>query len=310
MSKVSLLIDGNNALWRTFHIFSGVVGASYGFLRQLRYYLDALEADECFICWDGRKASHSRKELYPEYKAGRDKNPLDYQLFYAQWPFIRKLLTLTGVTQIEEEDLEADDVIASLVHYSKKKRKAGRQFVIISSDKDLLCQVRPGVFIFQPVKDNLIGVENFREEFGLSPRQYFEFRLLSGDSSDNIKGITGEKGALWVIQTFGSIEAFYETIQAFQADPDCPLPGVVNRSEGLEIRRRLNWKKFQAMTDEACFEVLERNVDLMSPKIRKPKLEQGKLKEDSLQRLFLKAGFQSLLNGFKGWISPFRRLEK
>jgi len=314
-----VVIDGNNALWRAFFVGPGLLGAVYAFLRQLRSYIDKFQAKRCYVCWDGKFGSRRRKELYPEYKRARtegldDEHKLQRQSVYGdQMPLLRKLLAFLSVIQIEHPDLEADDVMASLPHF---ERKEGEEFIIITSDKDLLPQVDEGVSVYQPVKNKIINKDNFRQEIGMLPSEYFEYRVLSGDASDGLNGVLGPKGAEKVIEIWGTIEKFLDAL----IESKKKLRLAKRKGHGLhKIRERIAkhekliaQKRFASIDSKEKIAALNRNLDLMSPKIVRldEYLEKGKLREERLKRVFLKAGFNSFLAPhFTEFVSEFRELE-
>jgi len=313
--KRIIVIDGNNMLWRGFYVSSGPLGAVYSFIRQLGHQIKKFDAKRCYICWDGKFGSKRRKELYPEYKQGREKQHLDFKTFYDQFPLLRKLLRFLSVIQVEHPELEADDSMASIVNLHFEKTE---QYVLITSDKDLLAQVKEKVSVYQPVKEKLITSKNFSVEFGLTPEQYFQFRVLSGDASDKLKGVLGPKGAMWVIQNFGTIDKFLDALEKAKQKGGKTL--VKKKNRGLhkiqeriaEHERVLNQKKFASVDSPEKVEALKRNLELMNPKLVNldSYFERGQLREERLKRIFLKAGFVSLLAPYWGnFISRFRELE-
>jgi DNA polymerase-1 len=144
-----------------------------------------------------------RDEAFEGYKANRTETPHE---LLQQIPMIRKALEALRVPILESPKFEADDVIGTL---AKRGAEQGIEVMIVSSDKDMLQLVNDRVKMLNPMKDDLIydsaGVEHF---MGVKPSQVADLLALKGDAIDNIPGAPGigEKGALMLIQRFGSVE--------------------------------------------------------------------------------------------------------
>ena len=92
------------------------------------------------------------------------------------------------VACIESEGWEADDLIAT---YTRMAREAGAEVTIVSSDKDLMQLIRPGVAMFDPVNNRPIGPDEVREKFCVGPERVIDVQALAGDVSDNVPGVPG-----------------------------------------------------------------------------------------------------------------------
>jgi len=122
-----------------------------------------------------------------------------------QLPLIEQAISAFHIPAIRKEGVEADDIIAALVHrYSGDVDRT----VIISSDKDLMQLVSPEVRMLDTMKDRWVGVDEVREKFGVDPDQVRYVLALAGDSSDNIPGVSGIgiKTAGKLISDFGTLE--------------------------------------------------------------------------------------------------------
>ena len=97
-----------------------------------------------------------RKELYPLYKAHRPDPPED---LVPQFPLMRETVRAFGLTPIEQDRYEADDLIAT---YAKQARARGADVLIVSADKDLMQLIEPGVAMFDPASGD-------REERRIGP---------------------------------------------------------------------------------------------------------------------------------------------
>ena len=207
------LIDGSAYIFRAYHALPPLtrksdglpVGAVAGF---------------CNILWneissDSRKGAathiavvfdHSsktfRNDIYPAYKANRPPPPEDLR---PQFPLTRDATRAFNVACIETPGYEADDIIATL---AKAAVEAGGSCTIISSDKDLMQLVRPGIDMFDPMKTKAIGPDEVFEKFGVTPDKVIDIQSLAGDSTDNVPGAPGigMKTAALLIQEYGDLD--------------------------------------------------------------------------------------------------------
>ena len=164
MSKEALyLIDAYGLIYRSYFAFLSRplmnpagknVSALFGFARTLVTLLDegAPGADGALIkpqrlaaAFDSRGPTF-RHEMYPQYKATRQKTPED---LHAQIPLVEELLAALGVPALRAEGYEADDIIATLALICQAE---GRECFILSSDKDLLQLVGKGTWELRPLK--------------------------------------------------------------------------------------------------------------------------------------------------------------
>ena len=148
-----------------------------------------------------------RNDIYPEYKANRPEPPEDLR---PQFPLIRDATRAFSLPCIEEQGLEADDLIAS---YARAAQEKGWNVTIVSSDKDLMQLVgeKDGARIdmLDTMKSARIYVEEVEEKFGVKPELVGDVLALMGDSVDNIPGIygVGPKTASKLISEHGSLTA-------------------------------------------------------------------------------------------------------
>jgi DNA polymerase-1 len=159
------------------------------------------DADHIAVIFDAAQRTF-RNDLYTEYKAHRP-DPPDELL--PQFPLIREAVRAFNVACIESEGWEADDLIAT---YARLAREAGAEVTIVSSDKDLMQLIRPGVEMFDPVNSKVIGPEQVKEKFCVGPEKVIEVQALAGDSIDNVPGVPGigVKTAAQLIEEFGDLD--------------------------------------------------------------------------------------------------------
>ena len=122
-----------------------------------------------------------------------------------QFPLIRDAVKAFNVACIEQEGYEADDLIAT---YAREALEAGADVTIVSSDKDLMQLVRPGVRMYDTMKNKVIGEEEVMERFGVPPTKVIEVQALIGDSTDNVPGVPGigVKTAALLINEYGDLD--------------------------------------------------------------------------------------------------------
>ena len=164
------------------------------------------------------RISTFRHKMYSEYKANRQKAPDD---LHEQVPLVEEFLTSMGIPVLRSDGYEADDIIATL---AEKCRAEKRQCYIISSDKDLLQLVGDGIWELRPAKNTntensgqyleLVGPEEVKAEWGVTPDKILDLLSLTGDTSDNIPGVQGigEKTAGKLMARYGCLDEIYKNI--------------------------------------------------------------------------------------------------
>lgn len=207
------LIDGSSYIFRAYHALPPLtrasdgmpVGAVHGFCQMLWKLLqDTKEAGEpthFAVIFDAARKTF-RSDIYPEYKAHRPPAPED---LVPQFDFIRQAVDAFGLPRIEQDGYEADDIIAS---YVKQTVAEGGEAVIVSSDKDLMQLIQPGVTMFDGMKNKVIGPDEVMAKFGVGPDKVIDVQSLAGDSSDNVPGVPGigVKTAALLIDEFGDLD--------------------------------------------------------------------------------------------------------
>lgn len=274
-----VVIDGANALYRAFFAIPNLrapdgtpTNAAYGFVTMLAKVLREERPTHVAVAADPRGGSF-RNELYPEYKAGRDKQPEDLS---AQLPLVEELCEAYGVERLEIEGFEADDVIATLVEAAPEDAEVR----IVSTDKDLMQLVRPGVELLDTMKDKRIDAEAVEERFGVPPAKLLDVRALVGDPSDNIPGVKGigEKGAAKLILEFGDLDALLDRAEEVKAKR--AREGLLAHAEDARLSRELSTLRSDVPL-ESGWGGLER---------REPDTER-------LRAIYQRLGFTRLLDG-------------
>src|SRR5216683_3968041 len=203
------LVDGSGYLFRAYHALPPMnrpdgtpINAVFGFCRMLvADLLDKPEVEHVAIILDAGSVTF-RNKIYDKYKANRPDPPED---LIPQFPLIREAAKAFNVTVCELDGYEADDLIAT---YARLAVEAGATCTIVSSDKDLMQLIRPGVEMMDPIKKTKLGPEAVMEKFGVTPDKVVDVQALAGDSTDNVPGVPGigVKTAAQLINEYGDLE--------------------------------------------------------------------------------------------------------
>jgi DNA polymerase-1 len=207
------LVDGSGYIFRAYHQLPPLtnrqglnVGAVYGYTAMLWKLANALDKAEgpthLAVVLD--KGSHTfRNDLYDKYKAQRPPAPED---LVPQFPLIRVATRAFSLPCIEESGFEADDIIAT---YTCRAIEAGWQVTIVSSDKDLMQLIQPGVDMLDTMKNERRGADYVVGKFGVPPEKLGDVLSLMGDSVDNVPGVPGigPKTASKLILEYGDLES-------------------------------------------------------------------------------------------------------
>jgi DNA polymerase-1 len=207
------LIDGSGYIFRAFHALPPLtrpsdglpVGAVHGFCAMLWKLLqDARKGrgpTHLAVIFDASEKTF-RNEIYEDYKAHRPPAPEE---LVPQFPLIREAVKAFNIACIEQNGYEADDLIAT---YTRETLAAGGDVMIVSSDKDLMQLVQPGVSMLDTMKNKTIGPDEVRERFGVTPDKVVDVQALTGDSTDNVPGVPGigVKTAAELINEYGDLD--------------------------------------------------------------------------------------------------------
>jgi len=212
------LIDGSAYIYRAYHAIKPLSNshglpthAIFGFTAILRRLIKERNPRYLAVAFD-TKGPVFRHRLYGQYKANRPPMPED---LIPQIPYIRKMVAAYRILNLEHEDQEADDLIASV---AKKMAGQGYRVVIVSGDKDLLQLVSPGITLWDPMNDRVMDEAAVEEKYGLPPSLLLDYFALTGDSSDNIPGVpgVGPKSAQKLIAEHRSLEGLYAVVASLK----------------------------------------------------------------------------------------------
>src|SRR5215471_5565802 len=202
------LVDGSGFIFRAYHALPPLsrsdgtpTSAVLGFSNMLAKLLSETDADHIAVVFDA-KGSSFRNRIYDQYKAQRPEPAPD---LVPQFGLVRRATDAFGVCQIELDDFEADDLIAT---YARHAVEVGAKVTIVSSDKDLMQLVGDKITMLDPIKNRPIGVAEVRERFGVGPERVIDVQALCADSVDNVPGVPGigVKTAAELINAYGDLE--------------------------------------------------------------------------------------------------------
>lgn len=187
------------------------VSAVFGFFRNLHWVLQHYKPGYMFAAMDS-KTKTFRHEMYPEYKATRNKTPDD---LHAQIPWICEILDALGIPVLQCDGYEADDVIATV---ARKCQESGRTCRILSGDKDLMQLVTDSTQILKPEPGastwKVTGPDGVEAEWGVRPEKLLDLLSLYGDTADNVPGVhgVGVKTAAKLITEYGDLNGIYDNL--------------------------------------------------------------------------------------------------
>lgn len=246
-----LVVDGHSLAYRAFYAlpvdnFSTKDGQHtngiYGFLAMLINLIKAEKPTHLAVAFDTSRQSFRTRE-YTEYKANRSETPSEFK---GQIPLLQDCLAAMSIRVLQQEDIEADDILATLATQGVEK---GFRVLVCSGDRDTIQLVNDDVVLLYP---NVQGVSQLKrydrdaviERYGVPPEMYPDVAALVGETSDNLPGVpkVGEKTAVKWLNQFGSLDALLDGADA--------IKGVVGGNlrdhvEDVRRNRRLN----RLMTD-------------------------------------------------------------
>lgn len=264
-----LIIDGLNTYIRVFSSVAVIsengyhVGGVLGTLRSIAKEIREFNPTRCIIVFDGKGGSIRRRKILPKYKENRTgKFKLRREFFTTkEEEDLSRRQQLVRVIQYLEhmpvqiiclDNIEADDVIANItMQYFNDKSSKIR---IVSTDRDFLQLVSDQVEVYSPVKKKLYSLETIEEEFGIHPKNYLLYRIIDGDSSDNISGIDGIG--------LKSLKKYFPKIESEILNIEYLINESIERTTRQENRKKINIPSIykNILNNRA---ILNRNMELM-----------------------------------------------
>ena len=271
MSKKKLfLIDAYALIFRAYYAFikNPVVNskgfetsAILGFFNSIFDIKRREKPDYLSVVFDKGGAT-DRSAIYSEYKSNRSATP---EVILDSVPYIYKILNGLGITTLDLQGFEADDIIGTV---AKNAEKNGFEVYMVTPDKDFAQLVTENIFLYKPARFGngieIMGIEEVNKKFEIdSPIKVIDYLGMMGDSVDNIPGIpgVGDKTAKKFINDYGSIEGLYKNTHELKGK----LKEKVEENQDLAI---LSKKLATIITDVPI------DYELENLKISKPLSEQ------------------------------------
>lgn len=210
MAKL-ILIDGSSYLYRAFHALPPLsnaqgepTGALFGVVNMLRTTLNERPDYVAFV--SDAPGPSFRNTLYADYKANRP--PMPDELRVQVQPML-DIVAALGFPILRVDGVEADDVIGTLALQAQAR---GIDVEISTSDKDFAQLVRPGIALVNTMTSTVTDRDGVIAKFGVPPERIVDFLALTGDSIDNVPGVSkcGPKTAAKWLAEYGSLDGVIE----------------------------------------------------------------------------------------------------
>jgi DNA polymerase-1 len=264
----TLLVDGNNLVKIGFHGVKDYyhngkhIGALWHFVNTIRRFIDEQNFDKVVVMWDGDDNSSTRKLIYPQYKEQRRDRDNEYKLdsFTEQKERIKQYLEDCYVRQINVDNNEADDLIAYYCQISDNEQKT-----IYSGDKDLTQLISDKVSVYYPrTKETYQLGSKIKCDIYEFPHQNIKtYKILSGDKSDNIDGISG-LGEKTLIKFFPELLEKPVTITDILQKAENLLKENKNNKT---LQNLISGKTKSGVHGEKFFDINEKIINLSNPLI-------------------------------------------
>jgi DNA polymerase I len=214
MQQEIYLVDGSAYIYRAYHAIAPLsnshglpTNAVLGFVNMINRLLREKNPHFLAVAFDSRGPVF-RHALYDRYKANRPPMPEDLS---PQLPYIKKFVQAAQICLLEQQGVEADDILATAVN---NFTALGHRIVLVSGDKDLLQLVGDSVQMWDPMQDKVMDHQAVLSKYGVPPERLLDLFALIGDSADNIPGVPGIglKTAAKLIGEYGNLENLYAAI--------------------------------------------------------------------------------------------------
>jgi len=186
------------------------VSAIMGFTNSLFDVIRREKPDYLAVVFD-KGGSSARTEVFAEYKANRDETPEAIRIAV---PYIQKILEAMHIPVIEQQGVEADDLIGTL---AKQAEKENFKVYMVTPDKDYAQLVSENIFMYKPARMGngieIWGIPEVQKKFEVArPEQVIDYLGMMGDAVDNIPGLpgVGDKTAKKFLAAYGSMEGLLE----------------------------------------------------------------------------------------------------
>ena len=308
----TMLVDGYSVGFRTGFAFS-LTGegdrptqVTFGMLKFLNAFLERYEPKTCCICWDF-KGSEVKKNLFPAYKANREKPDPLTEKDIEQVRIVAEIkkqiedfvliAPMFGLKSVRMEGVEADDIIGILCERLQNT-------LVISYDRDLLQVVNLGAKVYYLPKDMLVDLGNFESIFGVPPELFVDYKAILGDPGDNIDGLRGfgEVTSKKLVNRHGPWRDWFvgDRVKATVLNDLNKSQKVIiaDRTSQMKLDRNNSLIKLGHLLDDATKTKLWSDFEG-----QKPNVDQAEVR-----KFLLSNSMVEFLAGFNNWLHPFKML--
>lgn len=322
MANKPLLVDGNNLFTIGFHGVRGYshngnnIGAIIHFMNTLRSFLEENNHDKVVVFWDGKNSAKKRKEIFPEYKANRAvKDTGQLESFEYQKIRVKQYLEEIFVRQCESIDAEADDLISYYCQISSEE-----DITIFSADRDLSQLISEKVCLYLPDIKRYVryGDTISFNGFNVNINNVVLYKILVGDKSDNISGISGF-GSKTLLDLCPDFEHKVYTLDEIKRKAE----NILLTKQKKPLLNLISGENKSNIDKENFYNIAERIINLKKPMINEEeKYEIESVYSESIDsdgrghknliKLMIEDGFFKYLpkidNAWVDYIRPFTKL--
>ena len=241
-----LLVDGSNLLFQMFYGMPArilnaegkPIQGTLGFVGALLKMIRMVQPTHVAVLFDG-ECHNDRTDIDENYKANREdfSQMEEEDTPFSQLPDVYRALDYLGIRHKETTDCETDDWMAAYC----RKHGDKMEIVVASQDSDFFQLIGNYVSVLRYRGENslLCDTAYIQEKLGITPEQYADFKSLTGDTADNIKGADkiGPKTAAWLLQEFGTLENIIA--RAEEITKPSIRASVINNADRLRINYKL-----------------------------------------------------------------------
>lgn len=204
------ILDASGYLYRSYFAIRNMSNAKgestnalYGFIRGVLKLFNDFHPEHFVVVFDGPNNAKPREDIYPAYKAHREKTPADliYQINWA-----RTFCERMNIPFLNIPEAEADDVMGAAAVWAEQR---GAISYLCTTDKDMCQLVNEKTFLLNTFKENLIvDAKEVEKMHGVRPDQIIDYLAITGDASDNIPGVSGfgSKTTSSLLKDYGSLD--------------------------------------------------------------------------------------------------------
>ena len=241
-----LLVDGSNLLFQMFYGMPArilnaegkPIPGTLGFVGALLKMIRKVQPTHVAVLFDG-ECHNDRTDIDENYKANREdfSQMEEEDTPFSQLPDVYRALDYLEIRHKETTDCETDDWMAAYC----RKHGDKMEIVVASQDSDFFQLINENVSVLRYRGENsvLCDTAYIQEKLGVHPEQYADFKSMTGDNADNIKGADkiGPKTAAWLLQEFGDLENIIT--QAREIKKPSVRLSVIENAERLRTNYRL-----------------------------------------------------------------------